>query len=242
MPTLKTLSVVIPCYNEEGNIERYEQELFPSLATLAENIEYVFVDDGSTDGTYERLRKLQEKYPAIKISKHLTNQGLGSAVRTAFKEVSGEAVLTLDSDLTFHPTEAIRLLAAYDDTVVCVMGSPFLGRLKGVSALRKFLSAIVNSIYHVLLGKPFTATSSIFRLYRASALKDLPLKATSFDINAEILFYLLRRNQGGVREVAATLTTRTHGESKLNTLREIKNHLLMFARMIIWRLNPFGKS
>jgi hypothetical protein len=143
-------------------------------------------------------------------------------------------VLTLDADLTFSPSEVPVLIAAYGLGVDCVMGSPIIGRMRGVPVVRRLLSHGVNAIYKSLLNRSFTGISSLFRLYRASVLKKLDLSCTSFDINAEILFGILAQG-GNVVEVPATLGVRQSGVSKIKTSREIKNHLKMFSRILQWK-------
>jgi glycosyltransferase involved in cell wall biosynthesis len=193
------------------------------------------VDDGSTDRTAARLRELASRHRHVLLLVHERNEGLGAALRSGFAQCEGDAVLTLDADLTFSPSEVKRLLNAFDDDVACVLGSPLKGRMEGVSALRAAMSHAVNAIYRVLLGRPVTSASSIFRLYRSSALTNLTLTSRSFDINAEILLKILQKG-GHVREVPATLGRRRAGVSKIRFGREIKNHLFLFARILAWRL------
>ncbi len=195
------------------------------------------MDDGSRDSTYPSLTALQHQNPSLVVIHHPDNQGLGAALRTGFNRATGDAVLTLDGDLTFHPRQFPALLKAYEEGADCVLGSPLKGHLENVSLLRSALSHAVNFIYGILLGRPVTSASSIFRLYRATILKALPLESVSFDINAEILFHFIQRGKV-VREVPATLTVRTQGVSKINFSREIFNHLKMFARIIGWRMVP----
>jgi dolichol-phosphate mannosyltransferase len=106
--------------------------------------------------------------------------------------------------------------------------------MRSVSLWRRVLSHGVNMIYKGLLGISFTSTSSLFRLYRTAALKKLDLKSVNFDINAEILLKILK-NGGRAVEVPVTLTVRRYGQSKINTLREIKNHLKIFTAIFRWR-------
>ena len=226
------LSVILPCHNEEGNIPLWETGLFPVLAALPFPSECLVIDDGSTDGTLKAAEELARRQPSVKILRHTWNRGLGAGVRTGIAAATGDLILTLDSDLTFPPSLIPAMLDALTPGVACVCASPFLGRFEGVGPLRLFLSAAVNRIYRVLLGHPLTAVSSLCRLYRAAPVKALPLRSESFDINAEIIVFLLRSGTG-VAEVPATLSVRRFGASKISTTREIKNHLKMFAR-IVW--------
>jgi len=229
------LSVVIPCFNEEANLRRFPAEVFSVLGKIGAELEIVLIDDGSRDNSFNEMSELGTRFPFVKIFRHSQNLGLGASLRTGFSLASGDAVLTLDGDLTFHPSEVPLLIAAYVQGVDCVMGSPFLGTMKDVHPFRKFLSWAVNRIYRLLLGRNFSAISAIFRLYRSSTLKSLTLNSDSFDINAEILIKLLAAG-GGVAEVPVTLGRRMHGVSKINVRREIGNHLKMFFRILKWKL------
>ncbi|OVE76911.1 hypothetical protein BVX98_04395 [bacterium F11] len=235
------LSVVIPCFNEEGNISHCYSELVKPLLEMVPATEFVFVDDGSVDGTARALDQIQKQSPAIKVIKHARNFGLGSALQSGFCLCKGDVILTLDSDLTFHPREIPNLFKVFDDDTACVTGSPTLGAFESVSFPRKLLSRIVNHVYGHLLGQHLTSTSSLFRLYRAKYLRQLKLNSTSFDINAEILFKLIQRGLT-IKEIPATLTRRTWGVSKIHILREIKNHLFLFMKIAKWRLIPSTRN
>ncbi len=231
---LNTLSVVIPCYNEEDNLRRFPEEVFDVLRPIVPGLEIVLVDDGSRDNTFQRMGELGKQFPFVKIFRHSKNLGLGAALRTGFSLCSGDAVLALDGDLTFHPNDVPALLAAYGPGVDCVVGSPFLGKMEAVNPARHVLSWSVNRIYRALIRRDLTSISGIFRLYRTDKLKQLKLSSNSFDINAEIIIKLLLAG-ANVVEVPVTLGRRLYGESKINAGREIANHLKMFVRIALWK-------
>jgi glycosyltransferase involved in cell wall biosynthesis len=232
---ISKLSVVVPCFNEGGNLSRYRKELFGELEKSGLTCEYIFVDDGSSDNTYEGLKQLQIENKNVVVVRHAENKGLGAALRTGFVHSQGDAILTIDADLTFHPQEFPKLLEAYHEGVDCVLGSPLKGKMIGVSFHRKLTSHVANLLYQIVLKRPFTSASSIFRLYRSSTLRTLDLTLNSFDINAEILFKLIKKDSR-IKEVPANLGIRMHGESKLSTSREIFNHLILLSRIALWQL------
>jgi len=232
---IKKLSIVVPCFNEEDNVPRFAIELFEPIAKFVPETEFIFVDDGSSDKTVKLLSELCRPRPNTKLVQHERNKGLGAAVRTGIDASTGDAILTLDADLTFHPGEFQNLYRAYADGVDCVMGSPLLGQMERVPLIRRVLSHGVNLAYCLLLGRKITATSSLFRLYRAASVKALTLTSNGFDINAEIVIKLIQMG-AVVKEVPATLLTRTGGVSKISTSREIKNHIKLLTKVFIWRL------
>src|SRR3990170_7768407 len=92
------LSIIIPLYNESGNVPKIQREFFPVAAALAAShaLEVLFVDDGSTDGTWQALTEtLGNDHPpqvAVRFERHTVNRGLGAALRTGFAAAQGEVV------------------------------------------------------------------------------------------------------------------------------------------------------
>jgi dolichol-phosphate mannosyltransferase len=235
--SVSKLSVILPCHNEEANLPLWERELFPLLDHLPVPTEVLVIDDGSTDATRQAVAELVERRPSVRLLTHEKNRGLGAAVRTGFGAATGDAVVTLDADLTFAPSLIPPMLAALNAGADAVCASPFLGRFEGVGPVRRFLSLAANLCYRVLLGRPITAVTSLCRMYRRNKLQELRLASESFDINAEIILQLLRHG-ARVAEVPAVLTVRKFGVSKISTGREIRNHLRMFLRILRWRIRP----
>lgn len=231
------LTIILPCYNEEDNIPYIEKELFNILDKLGLEYEIIFVDDGSKDKTYQKIVELSKRNKRIIICKHKKNMGLGAAIQTGIKKARSDLLVTLDSDLTFHPKQIEDLLNAFDKNKVdCVIGSPTLkGYDKSIPIYRIFLSKTVNLMYDILLGKRITSVSPIFRLYKTNQLKKLKLESNGFDINAEILAKLLIQKKK-VIEIPAKLTVRKYGVSKINNIREIKNHIKLMYKIIKWKL------
>ena len=228
------LSVILPCFNEADNIPLWERDLFPVLDALPFPSECLVVDDGSRDHTLSAVDALVHRRDHVRLLRHERNRGLGAAVRTGLAAATGDAILTLDSDLTFPPSIIPAMVEAFEPAAACVCASPFLGTFQGVGLSRRILSHGVNMMYRVLMARPLTAVSSICRLYRADVLRSLPLTSESFDINAEIIFQLLQHG-AEIREIPSPLSVRQFGVSKISTAREIRNHFRMFARILAWR-------
>ena len=150
------ISIVVPCFNEEDNIEKLDAELFPVAESLigsklpggdtVASVEVVFVDDGSRDNTYHALKtafasRSSQKLP-IKFEKHEVNRGLGAAIRTGLQASTGDIVLTTDSDGTYKFATIPALLACFQHNVDVVTASPYHpdGEVVGVPGYRIFLS------------------------------------------------------------------------------------------------------
>ncbi len=225
------LSVVIPCFNERGNVERFARELFPALSALGGPFEVIAVDDGSTDGTREALQRLG---PPVQVAAHRRNRGLGAALRTGFDLAQGDWIATLDADLTFAPSQLSDLIRVQREAGAdLVSGSPFLARegLAEVPWRRRLPSLMVNAFYRGLLRHDFTSYTPMLRLYRASRLKALDLRAEGFEINAEIVARFLQRGWDAA-EIPAVLSERRASASKLIGWRELGRHARLIVRLL----------
>lgn len=232
------LSIVVPCYNEEKNVGRILPELFSVLDVLDCSSEVILVDDGSSDKTLEMMRRIHR--PEVVIVEHRVNKGLGAAVRSGIEAATGDLLVVLDGDLTFHPRFIPDLIQAKKEySVDFVIGSPYLAHFDtAIPRWRLWISNAANAIYGFLLGKNITSINTIFRLYETAQLKKIPIEAVGFDINTEILFKLVFRGHT-FREVPAELTQRVHGVSKLNYAREIRRHLLLLCKILKWKITGY---
>lgn len=227
------LSIIIPCFNEEKSVGRYSEELFPPLAALGTPFEVLAVDDGSGDGTAAALNDLSKTHP-LRLLSHEENKGLGAALRTGFEAASGEWIVTLDADLTFHPSQIRELMTRQKETGAdLVAGSPFLDAqgMREVPWARRFPSLMINAFYRGLFSRLLTSYTPIFRLYRSSTLKVMTLTSEGFEINAEIAARFLLAKKS-VAEAPAALTVRQEGVSKLGRLRELGAHARLIAKLL----------
>ncbi len=231
------LTVVLPCHNEAGNVARYGADLFPALDALGREYEALIIDDGSTDDTASEAGKYLMTRKNVRIVRLSPNRGMGGAIRAGFAEARGEWIATLDADLTFPPVYIKDLLdAALAANADLAAGSPYLrpGDMAGVSWVRRLPSLMMNALYRGVFGMTLTAYTPVFRLYRASFLKNLDIVSNGFEINAELAAraMLARRR---VVEVPAPLLVRTSGVSKLDRRRELARHATLIAYLLTGR-------
>jgi len=231
------ISIIIPLFNERENILLYPADLFPIVDRIAtdcsESFEYIMVDDGSMDDTFQQITKIARERKDVRIFRHTKNSGMGTAIRTGIAEAKGELIITMDSDLTFRPEDIRKLIAAYRHSGAdCVSGSPYLedGLLEEVTPSRLLLSRSVNFLYRLLLGGKISCVSPIFRLYRKEIFHEMTVSSNNFEINAEIISKLLIKKKRVV-EVPVPLLKRRHGTSKIRITKEIRNYLLLLYRI-----------
>ncbi|NUP51169.1 MAG: glycosyltransferase family 2 protein [Catenulispora sp.] len=105
------LSLVVPCFNEEAVLARFHEVVRTESAGIADEIELVFVDDGSSDGTLELLKKIAARDPEAKYVSFSRNFGKESAILAGLKRASGDAVIVIDADLQ-HPPELLGRMVA----------------------------------------------------------------------------------------------------------------------------------
>lgn len=229
------LSVIVPCLNEEENVSLFPKTLFPALDKLGLTYEIVAVDDGSVDRTSAALEEFAAQKRPITVVRHERNRGLGAAVRTAIAAAKGDWAVVLDADMTFDPSQIEALWKAQLETGAdCVIGSPALGSFGDVPWTRRLPSLILNGVYRILFARSVVSFTPIFRIYRSSLLRRLPLRAEGFEINAEAVVLLLRQG-GKVAEVPARLGARARGVSSLRRFHELKRHMRLIARLLFAR-------
>ena len=190
----KKISIIIPVYNEintlEKILEKVEQSSMCSL-----NKEIILVDDYSTDGSRELLKKLEKK-DKYKIYFHSKNMGKGAAIRTAFRHFTGDIVIIQDADLEYDPndyTDLIKLII--EDRADVVYGS----RLSGGKSVRsfkfthylgnKFLTLITNLFYDATL----TDMETCYKAFKADVIKNITIKSNRFDFEPEITAKILKK-------------------------------------------------
>ena len=220
------LSIVLPAYNEQDNIERAVRSAHAACAPLVPTLEIVAVDDGSRDRTGEILRGLEADLGGqLRVVRHERNQGYGAALRHGFLASRGELVFYSDSDNQFDLAELagfLPLMAEYD----AVLGyrvdrqDPWL---------RRFVSGVFNGLSSLALGMRVRDLNCSFKLMRGDALRALPLETADFFIDTELVARLHRAGwryvQRGVRHYP-----RTAGRSTVKP-GDVPRTLVSLARM-----------
>lgn len=228
------ISFVIPCYNEHQGVPKLLRALAETRTLLADyDCELIFVDDGSRDGTADLLEtSVSSTGMATRIIRHPRNRGMGAALRTGFAAATGDLIATADSDCTYDPREVPQMLALLGPDVDIVVASPYhpRGSVKNVPAYRLLLSHNLSRLYGWVTGANLYTYTSLFRLYRASVIKNVQFESDGFLSMAQILVYALLAGFRAV-EFPTQLTVREYGESKAAIYRLIRDHIRFLAHL-----------
>lgn len=210
------LSVVMPVYNEKDTVLKTADRVLKVDIVK----ELIIVDDGSTDGTMELLKK-QEFGPKVKKIFHEKNFGKGKAVRTGFKETSGEIVGVQDADLEYDPNEFKDLIEPIRKGFADVVygsrlwgGKPQRAHMFWHLVGNRFLTLVADVLYNTTL----TDIETCYKVFKASALKEINIKSDGFSIEPEITAKILKKKMR-VYEMPISYYGRTYEEGKKITWR-----------------------
>jgi glycosyltransferase involved in cell wall biosynthesis len=206
------VSVVIPCYNEEQTIRRIVERVMASPVDLHE---IVIVDDCSRDGSRDLLRQWHDS-PLVRVFYHDVNQGKGAALRTGFKQVTGDVVIIQDADLEYDPAEYPLLLEPIlAGSADVVFGSRFMGgrphrvvyfwHMMG----NRFLTLASNMLTNINL----TDMETCFKVFRREILQQIRIEEDRFGFEPEVTAKVARLNCR-IYEVGISYYGRTYAEGK----------------------------
>lgn len=205
------VSVVIPVYNEVGTIE----EIVSRVQAIHLKKEIIIVDDGSTDGTGERLKEINRDQENVKVFYHLRNQGKGAALRTGFKFVTGDIVIIQDADLEYDPREYRRLIEPIlYDRVDVVYGSRFLGGWDRESFFWQRLgNKFLTLLSKVMTGLDLTDMETGYKVFRRQILRVITFKSSRFGFEPEFTAKVAKKGFR-VDEVPISYQGRSYAEGK----------------------------
>ncbi len=240
---LPAVTIVVPCHNEEL-ILPYLANTLRSVETrlgAAYDLHFLFVDDGSTDGTWDALQRLFGSKPNCASIRQQVNRGVAASILRGINQAQTEIVCSIDCDCTYDPHELANMIPLLGDAVDMVTASPYhpLGAVRKVPPWRVVLSRGASRLYALVLHQKLWTYTSCFRVYRRSAVAGIRLSRGGFLGVAELLGRLDLAGRRVV-EYPATLEVRLLGRSKMRVLLAVKGHLAMLARLALLRL--FGAA
>ncbi len=221
--------VIVPTFNEAGNVEKLIRVTENETASLGDNqIELLFVDGNSPDGTADIIKGLQKEYPNIQLIVEPGKRGLGAAyiagMKYAMNELKADVVIEMDADFQHPPRFIIPMVEAYLKGADYVIGSRYVpgGSIPKEWGLdRKFLSVVGNLFYQItLLMFNVHDFTTGFRLARVKGFMDKidfdKVFIRSFAYKTLLLYEMIKLG-AKVREIPLEFRIRTFGDSKMTT-------------------------
>jgi dolichol-phosphate mannosyltransferase len=211
----RILSVVVPLLNEEATLEQLYRELEAALASTGLDWEVVFVDDGSTDGSYRELVRLHAAHLNVRVVRLRRNFGKAAALAAGIEVAAGEVIVTMDADLQDDPAEIPNLLAKLDDGFDVVSGwkcdrhDPFV---------RRFVSRIYNTATRLATGVKLHDMNCGLKAYHAEVFQHVQLYGERHRFVPVLAHHL----GFSVAELPVNHRPRTNGHSRFGIERYLR--------------------
>ena len=212
------ISVVVPVHDEERSVGLLYEELQASLDPLDEPWEAVFVDDGSTDGSFGALTRLHAAAQNVRVVRLRRNFGKSAALAAGFAVADGDTIVTIDGDLQDDPAEIPRLLAKLDEGFDLVSGWKTKRRDPW---RRRLLSRIFNAVTSRVSGLRLHDMNCGLKAYRAEVLRGLRIYGELHRFLPVLAHYRGYR----VAELPVNHRPRTHGRSRYGVERYVRGFL-----------------
>jgi len=217
-PAPPQISVVAPCHNENENLVPLCDAIRAALEPLRLTFEIVLVDDRSTDGSWETLRRLGAGDARVRGLRFAENRGQSAALWAGIKAARGGIVVTLDADLQNPPAEIPRFLAALAHAD-CVCGSRVAARAGGDGLVRRISSRIANAVRNRLSDETISDAGCCFRAFRRECVAEVKF----FRGAHRFLPTLIRMEGFTVTEIPIGHAPRTAGRSHYGVWNRVFN-------------------
>ncbi len=216
------ISVVIPAYNEEENIEPLYRKLKEVLKSIGEDYEILFVDDGSTDGTFEVLKRIAKEDKRVRVIRFRRNYGQTAAMYAGFEHARGDVIVTMDADLQNDPEDIPRLLNKMREGFDIVSG--WRKDRKDPLLSRRIPSRIANWIISKVTGVELHDYGCTLKAYRA----DIAKRYRLYGDMHRFLPALAKRFGARITEIPVRHHPRIYGKSKYGIDRTVRVILDIF--------------
>jgi SAM-dependent methyltransferase len=227
-----SVSVIVPCHNEEGNVEKCARH----VPDFGADTEIIFVDDGSTDGTREAVLRAMEEDRRVRLIAYDSNHGKANAVRAGFDAARNDVLMILDADMTVPPEDLPKFLAPLaEGTADFVNGTRLVYPMEGEAMPaanflgNKAFCFLTSWVLRQRVSDTLCGTKALFRRdYEA-----MPLSGRDRWGDFDLLFGAAREKLR-IREIPVHYRERVAGESKMNVRRD--GVLFVRACMAGWRM------
>jgi glycosyltransferase involved in cell wall biosynthesis len=210
------LSIVVPFYNENENVTILWDKIYSALLKIAKPFEVIFVDDGSTDGTRDKMRALANQYPQLRIILFRANFGQSAAMAAGFEATRGEIVVAMDGDLQNDPFDIHKVIEKLELGFDVVSG--WRKNRKDKFIARKLPSKIANKIVCSVTDVKLHDTGCSLKAFRG----DLLRRITVYGEFHRFIPALLRMEGARITEIPVNHFARSFGTSKYNITRTFR--------------------
>ncbi len=221
------ISVVVPLRNEAPNVLPLARQILAALREEPRALELIFVDDASTDDTWERILEAQRTDPRIRALHHERRGGQSAALWTGFEASRGNVIATLDGDLQNDPADLPRLLA---DLATCDMVTGVRARRMD-TALRRFSSRVARAARKLVLRVDFRDSACNLRVFKRSVLARLP----AFDGIHRFMPILVQSAGGIVKETSVAHHPRVAGQSSYGVWNRLGRGICDLTMVALFR-------
>ncbi len=230
------LSIVLPCFNEEGNLRALVSSIRDSLDPLKIDYEIVITDDCSGDNSWALLKELAAADKRIRLQRFEKNSGQSAALWAGMKAARGKIFATLDADMQNDPRELPKFLDALKD-FDCVCGSRVESRAKGDNKIRVMSSRIANRVRNQLSGETISDSGCCFRAFKRECIADLKF----FKGMHRFMPTLIKMEGFSVTEIPVSTNPRFAGKTNYGVWNRLFSsfHDLLAVRWMKKRMHRF---
>ena len=208
------ISFVIPCYNEKNTISTIVDQIKNSFQLI--EYEILIIDDYSTDGTRDILKKISEKNKTLKIFYSESNFGKGYSLRKGFENCNGEIICIQDADLEYDPKDLIPMVSLIKTNKADVVyGSRFRGNgpVRANLFLNRVANFIITTLTNLFTNLSLTDIECCYKVFKKEDITKIELKENRFGIEPELTIKLSRLNLR-IFEIGISYYGRTKSEGK----------------------------
>lgn len=213
------LSILVPVYNEEKTVEELIRKVYSIKGKgVISDLEIVAVNDCSTDGTLQVLKKMEgDGY--IKLVSHEKNAGKGAAIRTAIAHATGDVTIFQDADLEYDPEDIVRMASEITEKELDILyGSRFIGKeTSPLGRFHFFVNGGLTTLSNIFTGLKLTDMETCYKMFKAEVIKKIEIEENRFGLEPEITAkaaLLVAEENLKIAEISISYNPRKHNEGK----------------------------